>query len=93
SIDLSTGLLRPTIEGWEHISKYKVHTKEGFVPQGDILVPGIDSIDPNIREGDEVLIEGSGYVATGKAVMNTSEIQRSSRGLAIKVRKTKNNVI
>ncbi|MDV0443552.1 archaeosine synthase subunit alpha [Methanorbis rubei] len=89
SIDSSTGLLRPTMEGWQFISGYRVTISDGFVPQGDILAPGILNCDPNIREGDEVYVTGSGYLATGKAAMSADEMLRSSRGVAVRVRKTK----
>ncbi|MDV0441361.1 archaeosine synthase subunit alpha [Methanorbis furvi] len=89
SIDSSTGLLRPTMEGWQFISGYRVTISDGFVPQGDILAPGIFDCDPNIREGDEVYVTGSGYLATGKAAMSADEMLRSSRGVAVRVRKTK----
>ncbi|MDR0438647.1 MAG: DUF5591 domain-containing protein [Methanocalculaceae archaeon] len=89
SIDASTGLLRPTMEGWKFISGYRVTISDQFVPHGDILAPGIISVDPVIRERDEVLVEGQGYIATGKAVMGADEMIRSSRGVAVRVRKTK----
>lgn len=89
SIDASTGLLRPTMEGWRLLSGYRVTISDGFVPQGDILAPGVASADPAIREGDEVLVEGPGYLATGKAAMGADEMIRSNRGVAVRVRKTK----
>lgn len=89
SIDASTGLLRPTMEGWKFLSGYRVTISDGFLPQGDILAPGVASADPVIREGDEVLVEGPGYLATGKAAMGADEMIRSSRGVAVRVRKTK----
>lgn len=87
--DPETGLLRPTHEGWQYLSGYRVKISEGFVPQGDILVPGVAECDPRIREGDEVLVEGDGYVATGKAAMGAEEMRRSKRGVAVRVRKTR----
>ncbi|HJJ90684.1 MAG TPA: archaeosine synthase subunit alpha [Methanocorpusculum sp.] len=88
SIDALTGLLRPTLEGWKFLSGYRVTISDGFVPQGDVLVPGVESADPQIREGDEVLVEGPGYLATGKAMMSADEMRRSSRGVAVRVRKS-----
>lgn len=93
SIDASTGLLRPTMDGWEFLSGYRIAISDGFVPQGDILAPGIASADPAIRGGDEVLVTGPGYLATGKAAMRADEMIRSSRGVAVRVRKTKKNWI
>ncbi len=87
--DPSTGLIRPTHEGWGRISGYRVKISEGFIPQGDVLAPGVADCDPRIREGDEVLVEGDGYLATGKAAMSAKEMLASKRGVAVKVRKTR----
>ena len=87
--DPATGLIRPTHEGWARISGYRVKINEGFVPQGDVLAPGVADCDPRIREGDEVLVEGDGYLATGKAAMGAQEMLSSKRGVAVKVRKTR----
>ncbi len=88
SIDPETGLLRPTHEGWKYINGYRVWISDGFVPQGDILAPGIADCDPRIREGDEVFVGGEGYQATGKTTMGADEMKRSNRGVAVRVRKT-----
>ncbi|GAA5262640.1 archaeosine synthase subunit alpha [Methanocalculus sp. MC3] len=89
SFDPNTGLLRPTFEGWDLLPGcYRVGI-EGFVPQGDILAPGVAEADPAIREGDEVLVTGEGVRATGRAMMSADEMSRSSRGVAVKVRKVK----
>ncbi len=87
--DPSTGLIRPTHKGWERIKGYHVTISSGFVPQGDILAPGIAECDDRIKEGDEVFVVGDNYSATGKAVMNSAEMLASNRGVAIKVRKTR----
>ena len=87
--DPATGLIRPTHEGWARIRGYRVKISEGFVPQGDVLAPGVADCDPRIREGDEVLVEGDGYLATGKAAMGAQEMLSSKRGVAVKVRKTR----
>ena len=89
STDPTTGLLRPTLDGWKYLNGYRVVISDGFVPQGDILAPGIATCDPAIREGDEVYVTGPGYCATGKAAMGADEMLRSSRGIAVRVRKTK----
>jgi len=89
SIDNGTGLMRPTFEGWELIeSGYRIYI-DNFVPQGDILAPGILRCDPNIREGDEVLIIGEKAWATGRASMGAEEMCSSKRGVAVRVRKVK----
>ena len=80
-----------SIDPWRLLSGYRVRISEGFVPQGDILAPGVVWADPAVREGDEVLVEGPGYLATGKAAMSADEMVRSSRGVAVRVRKTRKN--
>ena len=89
SIDPGTGLFRPTFEGWELLGEgYRVRIDD-FVPKGDVLSPGVLSCDPAIREGDEVLVEGPMARATGKAAMGAWEMEASSRGVAVRVRKVK----
>ncbi|WP_292364295.1 MULTISPECIES: archaeosine synthase subunit alpha [unclassified Methanoculleus] len=89
SVDAGTGLFRPTFAGWDLIPEgYRVRIDE-FVPQGDVLAPGITDCDPRIREGDEVLVEGPLAIATGRAMMGADEMLRSKRGVAVRVRKTK----
>ncbi len=89
SLDFGTGLLRPTFEGWSLIpGSYRVEIDE-FIPQGDVLAPGVVDADPAIREGDEVLVVGSQAMATGRAAMAAGEMRRSRRGVAVRVRKVK----
>lgn len=89
SIDTGTGLMRPTFEGWDLIeSGYRVYI-DNFIPQGDILAPGVLNCDPDIREGDEVFVVGEGAVATGRAAMGAAEMCSSKRGVAVRVRKVK----
>lgn len=87
SLDTTTGMLRPTFEGWSLIpAGYRV-VIDDFVPQGDILAPGVLSADPVIREGDEVLVEGPHALATGRAAMGAFEMARSTHGVAVRRRK------
>jgi archaeosine synthase len=89
SIDTTTGLLRPTIDGWKMIpSGYRV-TIDDFVPEGDVLIPGVTSADSGIRDGDEVFVVGNRAVATGKAAVPSEDMCRSKRGVAVRVRKIK----
>jgi len=89
SIDTATGMLRPTIDGWNLIPDgYRV-TIDDFVPEGDVLVPGVENADPQIREGDEVLVVGARAIATGRAALPAGEMLRSRRGVAVRVRKIK----
>jgi len=93
TIDPGTGLLRPTFEGWKYIpGVYRVEIDD-FAVQGDILAPGVIAADPLIREGDEVLVEGPQAVATGRAAMPAFEMEASSRGVAVRVRKVKREKI
>jgi len=89
SIDTGTGLLRPTFDGWSLIPEgYRVYIDD-FMPEGDVLVPGVVSADPGIREGDEVLVIGARAQATGRAALPGDEMLRSGRGVAVRVRKIK----
>jgi archaeosine synthase alpha-subunit len=89
SIDTATGLLRPTFDGWALIPEgYRVHIDD-FIPEGDVLVPGVTGADPAIRDGDEVLVVGARADATGRAALPAEEMLRSHRGIAVRVRKIK----
>ena len=89
SIDTAGGMLRPTFDGWSLIPEgYRVAIDD-FVPEGDILAPGVAAADPAIREGDEVLVAGPRAVATGRAAMPGDEMVRSQHGVAVRVRKVK----
>ncbi|PKL64117.1 MAG: pseudouridine synthase [Methanomicrobiales archaeon HGW-Methanomicrobiales-3] len=89
SIDTTTGLLRPTFDGWAMIPEgYRVHIDD-FIPEGDVLIPGVTRADPEIRDGDEVLVVGSKAMATGKAALPATDMARSRRGVAVRVRKIK----
>ena len=89
SIDTGTGLLRPTFDGWNLLPEgYRVYIDD-FIPEGDVLVPGVLTADPAIRDGDEVLVIGPRAHATGRAALPADEILRSRRGVAVRVRKIK----
>ena len=89
SLDTGTGLLRPTFDGWAMIGEgYRV-TIDDFIPEGDVLVPGVTGADPAIRDGDEVLVVGKRAIATGRAALPAGEMLRSRRGVAVRVRKIK----
>jgi len=89
SLDTGTGLIRPTLDGWDFIpASYRI-TIDDFVPEGDVLVPGVTGADPAIRDGDEVLVVGARAIATGRAALSAGEMLRSRRGVAIRVRKIK----
>ena len=89
SLDTGTGLIRPTFDGWALIPEgYRV-TIDDFVPEGDVLVPGVTGADPAIRDGDEVLVVGKRAIANGRAALSAGEMLRSRRGVAVRVRKIK----
>lgn len=89
SIDTGTGMLRPTLDGWKVIPEgYRVYIDD-FIPEGDILAPGVVSADPAIRDGDEVMVVGARALGTGRAAMPADEMRRSRRGVAVHVRKIK----
>ncbi|WP_418281055.1 archaeosine synthase subunit alpha [Halorubrum sp. DTA98] len=59
---------------------------DGFVPHGSVLAPGVVDADPDIRVGDEVVIEGPKAFAVGRAEMSGPEMRSSTRGVASTVR-------
>ena len=62
---------------------------DDFIPEGDVLVPGVVRADPEIRDGDEVFVVGARAQATGRAALPSEEVLRSRRGVAVHVRKIK----
>jgi archaeosine synthase len=89
SIDTTTGMLRPTFDGWAMIPEGCRVYIDDFIPEGDVLVPGVTRADPCIRDGDEVLVVGTRAMATGKAALPSEEMARSKRGVAVRTRKIK----
>jgi archaeosine synthase alpha-subunit len=89
SIDTGTGLLRPTLDGWKMVPEGLRVFIDDFVPEGDVLIPGVTRADPGIRDGDEVLVVGARALATGRAALSSEEMARSRRGVAVRVRKIK----
>lgn len=89
SIDAGSGLIRPTFDGWALIPDVYRVTIDDFIPEGDVLVPGVTGADPAIRDGDEVLVTGPRAIATGRAALPGSGMLRSRRGIAVRVRKIK----
>ena len=59
---------------------------DSFVPHGSVLAPGVVEADPEIRVGDEVVIEGPKAFAVGRAQMFGREMADSTRGVAVSVR-------
>ncbi|HPD74729.1 MAG TPA: archaeosine synthase subunit alpha [Methanoregulaceae archaeon] len=89
SLDTAGGMLRPTFDGWSLIPEGYRITIDDFIPEGDILAPGVTGADTSIRDGDEVLVTGPRAIATGRAAMSGDEMVRSGHGVAVRVRKVK----
>jgi len=87
-----SGLLRLGLRGAEKLAghpHYKVKI-EDFTPRGSILAPGVLDADPQIRPGDEVIIQGPAFLGVGEARMSGWEMTRSTRGIAVEIRHKKN---
>ncbi|WP_267162038.1 archaeosine synthase subunit alpha [Halovenus salina] len=84
------GVLSLTLAGARRWVDSDVPTKrieiDGFVPHGSVLAPGVRDASPEIRPGDEVVIEGPKAFAIGRANMSGPAMVESSRGIASSVR-------
>jgi archaeosine synthase len=93
-LDKTRGLLALTFAGGELLATAKTKgyfvNIDDFIPAGDVFAAGVNSADPNIRIGDEVIVvpecAPSEVRAVGVAKMSASEMVRASRGVAVKVR-------
>jgi len=59
---------------------------DAFVPHGSVLAPGVVDADDDIREGDEVVVEGPEAFAVGRAQTNGAAMVEATRGEACTVR-------
>jgi len=84
------GTLSLTLDGARRWVASDVPTKrveiDGFVPHGSVLAPGVVDADADIREGDEVVVEGPKAFAIGRAQMHGSAMVAATRGEACSVR-------
>lgn len=84
------GVLSLTLAGARRWVDSDVPTRhveiDGFVPHGSVLAPGVVDASPEIRPGDEVVIEGPKAFAVGRAAMSGPEMVESTRGIASSVR-------
>ncbi len=64
---------------------YRVRIDD-FLPKGSVLAPGVVEADPQIRQMDEVIVEGKMALGVGRARMSGREMAGSSRGLAVDLR-------
>ncbi len=60
---------------------------DSFVPHGSITVRGVRTATPDIREGDEVVFTGERCMGVGTALMGASEMQTSTYGSCVSVRR------
>ncbi|WP_323675372.1 archaeosine synthase subunit alpha [Halorubellus sp. PRR65] len=84
------GTLSFTLRGARRWLASDVPTKtveiDAFVPHGSVLAPGVVDADSDIREGDEVVVEGPKAFAVGRAQMHGDAMVESTRGEACSVR-------
>lgn len=85
------GTIALTVEGGLRLTAqphYRVKIGD-FVPHSSILAPGVLDADPQIRPGDEVLVEGERFFGVGKALMSGWEIGECGKGIAVELRHSK----
>jgi archaeosine synthase len=84
------GTLSFTLRGARRWLESPVPTKrveiDAFVPHGSVLAPGVVDADSDIREGDEVVIEGPNAFAVGRAQLHGNAMVDATRGEACSVR-------
>ena len=84
------GSLSLTSEGGRILAengRYRVFVSD-FEIHGDIFSIGVEGADPEIREGDDVVIIQKGIpVAVGIAERSSPEMVEAKRGIAVRVRK------
>jgi archaeosine synthase len=87
------GTIALTIEGGQRLTaqpNYRVKIGD-FSPHSSILAPGVLEADPQIRPGDEVLVEGKRFFGVGRAQMSGWEIKECGKGIAVELRHSKTN--
>jgi archaeosine synthase len=85
------GTIALTVEGGLRLaaqSHYRVKIGD-FSPHSSILAPGVLDADPQIRPGDEVLVEGERFFGVGRAQMSGWEIKECQKGIAVELRHSK----
>lgn len=85
------GTIALTVEGGLRIAgrtNYRVKIGD-FMPHSSILAPGVEYADPQIRPGDEVLVEGERFFGVGRAQMSGWEIKECGKGIAAELRHSK----
>lgn len=85
------GTIALTVEGGLRIggqTNYRVKIGD-FTPHSSILAPGVEYADPQIRPGDEVLVEGGKFFGVGRAQMSGWEMKQCGKGIAVELRHSK----
>jgi len=85
------GTIALTVEGGLRLAAqpdYRVKIGD-FLPHSSILAPGVLEADPQIRPGDEVLVEGERFFGVGRALMSGWEIKECRKGIAVELRHSK----
>jgi archaeosine synthase len=85
------GTIALTVEGGLRLATrphYRVKIGD-FLPHSSILAPGVLEADPQIRPGDEVLVEGAKFFGVGRALMGGWEIKECRKGIAVELRHSK----
>jgi archaeosine synthase len=91
SLNPRTGTLIPTLEGAMRLLElgtYQIHIDD-FVPSGNLLAPGVVDADVNIRPSDQVTVVSERVLGVGRAMMGGFEMIRSTRGIAVDLRKVR----
>jgi len=89
SLNPRTGTLIPTLEGAMRLIElgtYQIQIDD-FVPSGNLLAPGVVDADVNIRPSDQVIVVSERVLGVGRALMGGAEMVRSTRGIAVDLRK------
>lgn len=85
------GTIALTVDGGKRLathSGYRVKIGD-FTPHSSILAPGVEDADPQIRPGDEVIVEGVRYFGIGRALMSGWEMKQCGKGIAVEIRHSK----
>ncbi len=87
TLNPATGLLSLSLDGGKRVEQFGYIVEiDAFLPKGSILVPGIIKADPQIREGDEVVVRGARAFGVGRALMSSWEMTHSRKGAAVELR-------
>ena len=85
------GTIALTVEGGMRLAaqpNYRVMIGD-FSPHSSILAPGVLEADPQIRPGDEVLVEGERFFGVGRSQMSGWEMRQCRKGIAVELRHSK----